>query len=87
STSNRIEPESYKENPKIVDDDLDKKKDDKKDDDDADNDDDDIDDHDDHALIRTRVMGSLETRHEKMQTPIPLPPRSPRTLLSLDKTT
>ncbi|GKD30862.1 hypothetical protein Tco_1241640, partial [Tanacetum coccineum] len=32
-----------------------------------------------------RDMGSLETRTEKMQTPIPTPPRSPRTILSLDK--
>ncbi|GJV88871.1 hypothetical protein Tco_1532809 [Tanacetum coccineum] len=29
-------------------------------------------------------MGSLETRTEKMQTPIPTPPRSPWTILSLD---
>ncbi|GKE56705.1 hypothetical protein Tco_1495890, partial [Tanacetum coccineum] len=32
-----------------------------------------------------RDMGSLETRTEKMQTPIPTPPRSPRTILSSDK--
>ncbi|GKB95893.1 hypothetical protein Tco_0982030 [Tanacetum coccineum] len=30
-------------------------------------------------------MGSLETRTEEMQTPILTPPRSPRTILSLDK--
>ncbi|GKC13109.1 hypothetical protein Tco_1009891 [Tanacetum coccineum] len=30
-------------------------------------------------------MGSLETRTEKMQTPIPTPPRSPRKILSSDK--
>ncbi|GJR83462.1 hypothetical protein Tco_0154247 [Tanacetum coccineum] len=30
-------------------------------------------------------MGSLETRTEKMQTLIPTPPRSPRTILSSDK--
>nr|GEZ08207.1 hypothetical protein [Tanacetum cinerariifolium] len=30
-------------------------------------------------------MGSLETRTEEMQAPIPTPPRSPRTILSLDK--
>ncbi|GJX73517.1 integrase, catalytic region, zinc finger, CCHC-type containing protein, partial [Tanacetum coccineum] len=30
-------------------------------------------------------MGSLETRTEEMQTPIPTPPRSPRTILSSDK--
>ncbi|GJY34789.1 hypothetical protein Tco_0419258 [Tanacetum coccineum] len=29
--------------------------------------------------------GSLETRTDKMQTPIPTPPRSPRTILSSDK--
>ncbi|GKE28053.1 hypothetical protein Tco_1443437 [Tanacetum coccineum] len=72
----RIEPESHKENPKKND--VDKKKDDKKDD----NDDD---DNDDLALIRTRVTGSSEIRREKMQTPIPSPPRSPRTDLSSDK--
>nr|GFC68454.1 hypothetical protein [Tanacetum cinerariifolium] len=32
------------------------------------------------------VSGSLETRNEHTQTPIPSPPRSPRTDLSLDKT-
>nr|GFA89068.1 hypothetical protein [Tanacetum cinerariifolium] len=55
-------------------------KDDKKDDDD-----DNYDDHDDHALIKNRVSGSLEIRTEKMQTPIPSPPRSPRKYLSSDK--
>ncbi|GKB36092.1 hypothetical protein Tco_0881034 [Tanacetum coccineum] len=30
-------------------------------------------------------MGSLETRTEETQTPIPTPPRSPRTILSSDK--
>nr|GEW53173.1 retrovirus-related Pol polyprotein from transposon TNT 1-94 [Tanacetum cinerariifolium] len=30
-------------------------------------------------------MGSLEIKTEKMQTPIPTPPRSPRIILSLDK--
>ncbi|GKC37422.1 hypothetical protein Tco_1049806, partial [Tanacetum coccineum] len=30
-------------------------------------------------------MGSLEIRTEKMQTPIPTPPRSPKIILSLDK--
>ncbi|GJS78288.1 retrovirus-related pol polyprotein from transposon TNT 1-94 [Tanacetum coccineum] len=82
----RLEPESHKENPEIVDDDDDdeeEKKDDKKDDD---NDDDDNDDHDDHALVRNKVTGSSEVRNEKMQTPIPSPLRSPRTDLSLDKT-
>ncbi|GKC03456.1 hypothetical protein Tco_0995066 [Tanacetum coccineum] len=78
-SSDRIEPESHKENPKKNDDeDVDKKKDDKKDA----NDDNDDDDNDDLALIRTRVTGSSEIRREKMQTPIPSPPRSPRTDLS-----
>ncbi|GKE19219.1 hypothetical protein Tco_1426796, partial [Tanacetum coccineum] len=75
-SGDRIEPESHKENPKKND--VDKKKDDKKDD----NDDD---DNDDLALIRTRVTGSSEIRREKMRTPIPSPPRSPRTDLSSDK--
>nr|GEU35423.1 hypothetical protein [Tanacetum cinerariifolium] len=81
----RIDPGSHKENPKvIVDDDYvnaDEKKDKKKDDvQDKDND-----DHVDHALARTQEMGSLENRTEKMQTPIPTPPRSPRIYLSSDK--
>ncbi|GKA62890.1 hypothetical protein Tco_0762409 [Tanacetum coccineum] len=46
---------------------------------------DDNDDHTDHALVRSEVSGSLETRNEQIQTPIPLPPRSPRTNLSSDK--
>nr|GEW29203.1 hypothetical protein [Tanacetum cinerariifolium] len=80
----RLEPESHKENLKIVDDDdVEKKKDDKKDDDD---DDEDNDDHDDHALVKNKVISSLEDRNEKIQTPIPSPPRSPRTDLSSDKT-
>ncbi|GJY45633.1 hypothetical protein Tco_0434696 [Tanacetum coccineum] len=76
-SGNRLEPGNYKENPKKNDDD-DEKKDNKKDDDD-DNDDD---DHDDNALIKTQVTDSSEIRTEKMQTPIPLPLRSPRTDLS-----
>ncbi|GJZ04929.1 putative reverse transcriptase domain-containing protein [Tanacetum coccineum] len=62
-SGDRLEPVSHKENPENNDDEDDdeKKKDDKKDDDD-DNDD----DHDDHALIRTRVSGSMEIRTEKM---------------------
>nr|GFB86294.1 hypothetical protein [Tanacetum cinerariifolium] len=55
-------------------------KDDKKDDND-----DNYDDHGDHALIKNRVSGSSEIRTEKMQTPIPSPPRSPRKYLSSDK--
>ncbi|GKD76368.1 hypothetical protein Tco_1338989, partial [Tanacetum coccineum] len=76
----RLEPESHKKNPKIVNDDEEEKKDDKKDDDN------DNDDHDDHALVRNKVTSSLDVRNEKMQAPIPSPPRSPRTCLSLDKT-
>ncbi|GJZ85318.1 hypothetical protein Tco_0650657, partial [Tanacetum coccineum] len=63
------------------DDDDSEKKDKKKDDDDDVND-----DHTDHTLDKTQETGSLETRNEKMQTPITLPHRSPRTNLSLDKT-
>ncbi|GKA96049.1 hypothetical protein Tco_0818144 [Tanacetum coccineum] len=77
----RLEPKSYKDKPKeINDDDYDdeKKKDDKKD---ADN----VDNHDDHVMIRTRVTGSSEIRIKKMQTPISSPPRSPTTDLSSDK--
>ncbi|GJZ88980.1 hypothetical protein Tco_0660762 [Tanacetum coccineum] len=75
-TSARLEPESHKENPEIVDDDDDdvnEKKDNKKDDDN----DDDNDNHDDQALVRNKRMGSSEIR---------TPPRSPRTDLSSDKT-
>ncbi|GKC51791.1 hypothetical protein Tco_1074536 [Tanacetum coccineum] len=91
-SGNTIEPESHKENPKTVDDDDDvneeEKKDEKKDHDDKkdDTEDNDNDDHTDHTLVGTQVTGSLETRKEKMQTPIPLLLRSPRTNLSLDKT-
>ncbi|GJV27926.1 ribonuclease H-like domain-containing protein [Tanacetum coccineum] len=78
-TSARLEPESHKENPEIVDDDDDdvnEKKDDKKDDDNDDNDDDN-DNHYDQALVRNKRTGSSEIR---------TPPRSPRTDLSSDKT-
>ncbi|GJV52242.1 putative reverse transcriptase domain-containing protein [Tanacetum coccineum] len=77
----RIEPGSHKDKPKNIDDDDDETRDDKTDDDD-DNDDD---DHTNHALIKTQRTGSLEIRTEKMQTPIPLPPRSPRKDLSSNK--
>ncbi|GJS62034.1 hypothetical protein Tco_0656818 [Tanacetum coccineum] len=77
----RIELGSHKDKPEKIDDDDEEKKDDKKNDDD-DNDDD---DHTHHALIKTEVMGSLEIRNEKMQTPIPSHPRSLRKDLSLDK--
>ncbi|GJS68228.1 hypothetical protein Tco_0682793 [Tanacetum coccineum] len=77
----RLEPESHKEKSEIVDDDdeeEEEKKDDKKDDDN--------DEHDDQALVKNKVTGSSEVRNEKMQIPIPSPPRSPRTYLSSDKT-
>ncbi|GKC83583.1 hypothetical protein Tco_1139300 [Tanacetum coccineum] len=47
-----------------------------------------IDDDDDEEKVdKMKVvrMGSLETRNEKMQTPIPTTPRSPRKILSSDK--
>ncbi|GJS95570.1 hypothetical protein Tco_0802538 [Tanacetum coccineum] len=47
-------------------------------------DDDDNDDHTDQTFDKTQEIGSLETRKEKMQTPILLPHRSPRTNLSTD---
>ncbi|GJT17360.1 hypothetical protein Tco_0876066 [Tanacetum coccineum] len=48
---------------------------------------DDDDDNDEEKVDEKErdEMGSLETRIEKMQTTIPTPPRSPRTILSLDK--
>nr|GEU29686.1 hypothetical protein [Tanacetum cinerariifolium] len=51
-----------------------------------DNKNDDNDDHVGHTLIRGEMSGSLETRNEQTQTPIPSPSRSPRTDLSSDKT-
>ncbi|GKG15642.1 hypothetical protein Tco_0357965, partial [Tanacetum coccineum] len=78
-SGDRIEPESHKDEPEeIVDDE-------KKDDDDKH--DDAKDDNDDHLLIKTQRTGSSEIRTQKMQTPIPSPPRSPRTGLSSNKTT
>ncbi|GJW15103.1 hypothetical protein Tco_0019236 [Tanacetum coccineum] len=49
----------------------------------------DDDDDDDEKVDETKdaEMGSLETRTEEMQTPIPTPPRSPRIILSSDKNT
>ncbi|GKG18983.1 hypothetical protein Tco_0376082, partial [Tanacetum coccineum] len=76
----RLELASHKENSKTIDDDDDDDvddKDDKKKDDD--NDDDDNDDHNDHALARNKVTCSSKIKKEKMQTPIPSPPTSPRT--------
>ncbi|GKC21822.1 hypothetical protein Tco_1023972 [Tanacetum coccineum] len=46
----------------------------------------DNDDQTDQTLVRIHATGSMETRNEKMQTPIPTPTRSPRKGLSLDKT-
>ncbi|GJT07107.1 hypothetical protein Tco_0841569 [Tanacetum coccineum] len=47
-----------------------------------------VDDDDDEEKVdekKDAEMGSLETRTEDMQTPIPTTPRSPRTILSSDK--
>ncbi|GJY19746.1 hypothetical protein Tco_0391237 [Tanacetum coccineum] len=90
----RIEPESHKENLEVVDEDEvnDKVKQDVKKvmmletnqmtaAKEKDND-----DHIDHTLFGTHVTGSMETRNEQMQTPIPTPTRSPREDLSSDKT-
>ncbi|GJR41229.1 hypothetical protein Tco_1216913 [Tanacetum coccineum] len=93
----RIEPESHKENPKVVaDDDVTKRKDDEKDEDEVKDDDvektdnaaeeKDNDDHTNHTLVGTHATGSIETRNEQMQTPIPTPTRSTRNELSSDKT-
>ncbi|GJT00249.1 hypothetical protein Tco_0821418 [Tanacetum coccineum] len=48
---------------------------------------DDDDDDDEEKVDETKdvEMGSLETRTKEMQTPIPTPPRSPRTILSSNK--
>ncbi|GJX01050.1 hypothetical protein Tco_0184963 [Tanacetum coccineum] len=43
-------------------------------------------DHTDQTLVKIHAMGSMETRNEQMQTPIPTPNRSPRKDLSSDKT-
>ncbi|GJW42526.1 hypothetical protein Tco_0071325 [Tanacetum coccineum] len=53
----------------------------------VDDDDDMIDnvDHDDQPLIGKKKSGSSETRNEKMQTPIPIPPKSLRVNLSSNK--
>ncbi|GJV94069.1 hypothetical protein Tco_1541882 [Tanacetum coccineum] len=75
----RIEPESHKENPKVVDVDD---KDDKKDEDDKKADDaagkKDNDDQTNHSSVETHATGSMETRNEHMQTPTPTPTRSPQ---------
>ncbi|GKA66729.1 hypothetical protein Tco_0766537 [Tanacetum coccineum] len=77
----RLEPGSHKEN-------LEEIVDDKNDDDDDDKNDDhnDDDDHTDHALVKTRRMGSSKVRNEQMHTRVPSPLRSTRTDLSSDKT-
>ncbi|GJR12190.1 hypothetical protein Tco_0794842 [Tanacetum coccineum] len=68
---NRIEPGSHKKHSEVV------------------NDDDDDDDDDNKEEKKDEKegdeMGSLETKIEKMQTPIPTTPRSPRINLSSDK--
>ncbi|GKD28363.1 hypothetical protein Tco_1239141 [Tanacetum coccineum] len=46
----------------------------------------DNDDHTNHTLVETHAIGSMETRNEQMQTPIPTPTRSSRKDLSFDKT-
>ncbi|GKD45926.1 hypothetical protein Tco_1270571, partial [Tanacetum coccineum] len=62
----KIEPESRKESPKVIDDnDVDDNVDKEKTDEEK-NDDDENDDHTDDTLIKEQVMGSLETRNEKM---------------------
>nr|GEY20404.1 putative RNA-directed DNA polymerase [Tanacetum cinerariifolium] len=93
------EPESHKENMKVVDDDVTKKKDHEKDEDEVKDDDvyvektdaaaeaKDTDDHTNHTLVRTHAAGSVETRNDQMLTPIPTPTRSPRKDLSSDKMT
>ncbi|GJX47550.1 retrovirus-related pol polyprotein from transposon TNT 1-94 [Tanacetum coccineum] len=90
-SGNRLKPESHKENPEHVDDydanEKEKKYDMNNDDEKKDDvEEKDNNDHTDHVLVKTQEMGSLENRTEKMQTPIPTPPRSPRKDLSLDKT-
>ncbi|GJR93646.1 hypothetical protein Tco_0265820 [Tanacetum coccineum] len=88
----RIEPKSHKENLEVVDDDVnDKHKQDESKDDNVEKTDyyaeeKDNDDQTNHTLVRTHAMGSMETRNEQMQTPIPTLTRSPRKDLSSDKT-
>ncbi|GJW47502.1 hypothetical protein Tco_0079148 [Tanacetum coccineum] len=68
-SEDRLEPGSRRENPKYVDDD----------------DDDDDDDEEKVDEEKDVNNGSLETRTEEMQTPIPTPPRSLRINLSSHK--
>nr|GFC82215.1 hypothetical protein [Tanacetum cinerariifolium] len=81
----RIEPVSHKKHPEIVDDYdvIDDKVEEKNDDKEDDNDDG---DNDYHALVRGKVLDSLKTRKDKMQTPNPSPFRSLRNDLSSNKT-
>nr|GEU40235.1 retrovirus-related Pol polyprotein from transposon TNT 1-94 [Tanacetum cinerariifolium] len=94
----RIEHGSHKENPDVVDDDVnDKEKQDKKKDVDDKTKEGDVekmdgvaeekdnDDHTDHTLVGTHATSSLETKNEQTQTSIPTPCRSPRKDLSSDK--
>ncbi|GJV52956.1 hypothetical protein Tco_1448697 [Tanacetum coccineum] len=76
----KIEPGSYKEHPKNVNDDDEEIEKQKKDDEIENKKKDDDKDYDEVAT------SSMETRNEKMQTPIPTPTRSPRKYLSSDKT-
>ncbi|GJW16398.1 hypothetical protein Tco_0020531 [Tanacetum coccineum] len=92
----RIEPGSHKENPKVIaDDDVTKRKDDEKDEDEVKDDDvektdnvvkekDNV-EYTNHTLVKTHATGSMETRNEQMQTPIPTPTRSSRNELSSNK--
>ncbi|GKD75925.1 hypothetical protein Tco_1334207, partial [Tanacetum coccineum] len=79
----KIEPGSYKENPKVVDDEDDvnvfKKKDDEKNDEDVEK---------TYAIAKEKnndAMGSMETRNALMQKSIPTLTRSPRKDLSSNK--
>nr|GEX12342.1 hypothetical protein [Tanacetum cinerariifolium] len=82
-----IEPESQKKNPKVVvDDNVTKKKDDDVEKTNDATEEKDNDDHTDHTLVGTHTTGSMETKNEQMQTPIPIPNQSPRKQLSSDKT-
>ncbi|GJT29843.1 hypothetical protein Tco_0910118 [Tanacetum coccineum] len=80
----RIEPRNHEEHLKTVDDDDENENENETKDDDKK--DDYNDDHIDHTLVGNQDTGSMETRKEKMQKPIPSPTRSPRKNLSLDKT-
>ncbi|GKC35244.1 hypothetical protein Tco_1047628 [Tanacetum coccineum] len=73
-----------KDDENKVDDDVEREK--KDEENDYDDKDDDNGDHDDHALVRNKVLGSLETWNALTHTPIPSPTRSPRNDLSSDKT-